>query len=64
MVDGYDLVINREIVHHRVLQPMQLLGPYASYSSNKLLPSDQYYVEEFNGQASPVKSKAAHVKIA
>lgn len=62
MVDTYDLVVNREIVHHRVLQPMQLLGPYASHSSNKLVPSDQYYVEEFNGQASPVKTKAAHVK--
>jgi hypothetical protein len=64
MSDGYILVANREIVHHRVLQPMILKGPYPSYSSNKLIASEQYYAEEFNGSDAPVPEKAAYVKIA
>lgn len=62
--DKYALVVNREVVMHRVFQAMQLRGPYASYSSNKLISADQYYVEEFNGTDSPVVEKAAYVVIA
>jgi hypothetical protein len=63
MTDSYTLVLNREIVHHRVLQPLQLQGPFHSVgTNNKLVAADRYYLEEFNGQASPVKEKAAHVK--
>jgi hypothetical protein len=61
--DSYIIVANREIVHHRVYQPMILKGPYPSYSSNKLLASEQYYAEEFNGSDAPVPEKASSVKI-
>ena len=61
--DAYIVIANREIVHHRVFQPMILKGPYPSYSSNKLLASEQYYAEEINGSAAPVPEKAATVKI-
>jgi hypothetical protein len=50
-------------VFHRVYSPMQLKGPYPSYSSNKLLASEQYYAEEFNGSDAPVPGKASYVKI-
>jgi hypothetical protein len=62
--DTYALVVNREVVMHRVFQAMQLRGPFASYSSNKLVASEQYYVEEFNGTDAPVVEKASYIKIA
>jgi len=61
MRDGYAVVGNREIVHHRVLQPWQLFGPYGTTANAKLVAAEQYYVEEFNGSDSPVPEKAAHV---
>lgn len=63
MSDGYVVVCNREVVFHRVYSPMQLKGPYPSYSSNKLVASEQYYAEEFNGSDAPVPGKASYVKI-
>ena len=66
--DGYALVVNRELVMHRVFQPMRMFGPYPSYditgSSGKLISAEQYYVEEFNGSMAPVAGKGAYVKIA
>lgn len=64
MSDGYGLVGNRELVQHRIFQAMQLRGPFPSYSSNKLLASEQYYAEEFNGSDAPVPEKGSTVKIA
>jgi len=61
--DGYILVGNRELVMHRVFQPMVLKGPYPSYSSNKLVASEQYYAEEFNGTDAPVPEKGSYVKL-
>ena len=63
MSDDFVLVVNRELVMHRVLQPMTLEGPFPSYSSNKLLPNKQYYVEEFNGSIAPIPQKGAYVKL-
>jgi len=61
--DAYVLVGNRELVMHRVFKPMLLKGPYPSYSSNKLVASEQYYAEEFNGTDAPVAEKGATVKV-
>lgn len=62
--DGYVMVANRELVQHRVLQPMQLKGPFPSFSNGKLVAADQYYVEEFNGTDTPVVEKGAYMKVA
>jgi hypothetical protein len=65
--DDYGLVANRELVFHRVYQPMQLRGPFPSYDvaggTSKLVAADQYYVEEFNATEAPVNEKGALVKI-
>lgn len=62
--DGYVMVANRELVQHRVLQPMQLKGPFPSFSNGKLVAADQYYIEEFNGTDTPVVEKGAYMKVA
>lgn len=62
--DTYVQVINRELVAHRIYQPMQMFGPFPSYDSNgNLIGADQYYCEEFNGSIVPVSQKTSHVKI-
>lgn len=61
--DGYVLVTNRELVMHRVYQPMMLKGPFPSFSSDKLVGADQYYVEEYNSTETPVAEKAAYMVI-
>lgn len=62
--DGYAQVVNRELVAHRVYQPMQIFGPFPSYDSNgNLIGADQYYNEEFNGSIVPVVEKTAHMVI-
>lgn len=61
--NAYGLVGNRQIIHYRVYQPMQLKGPYPSYSSDKLVAADQWYAEQYDGAVSPVAGKAAYVKI-
>jgi hypothetical protein len=65
--DDYILVANRELVAYRILQPMQLFGPYPTYDvsggTSKLLAADQYYVEEFNATEAPVAEKGAVVRI-
>jgi len=62
--DAYALVVNREVVMHRVFQPMTLKGPFPTYSNGKMVAADQYYVEEYNGTDAPVVEKAAYVAIA
>jgi hypothetical protein len=62
--DKYVLICNREIVMHRVFQAMQLKGPYPTYSSDKLVAADQYYIEEYNGTDAPVVEKAAYMIVA
>ena len=61
MSDSYFMVVNRELVMHRIFQTLQFRGPFPSYSSNKLLASEQYYIEEFNGTDAPVPQKGAFV---
>lgn len=62
--DDYILVANRELVMHRVSQPMLLRGPFPTYTSDgKLIAAEQYYAEEFNVSESPVVEKGSFVKL-
>jgi hypothetical protein len=61
--DGYSLVVNRELVAHRVFQPMTLKGPLPSYSGGQLIAADQWYAEEYNGTDAPLANKGSYVKI-
>lgn len=62
--DGWIQVVHRELIAHRVYQPMTFKGPFPSYSDGKLVGADQYYAEEFNGSLITVPEKSAHVKVA
>lgn len=63
--DSHLLVVNREVVFHRVFQPAELRGPYPTYdvSSGELIAADQYYVEEFNASDISLQEKASYVNI-
>ena len=63
--ENYALLGNRELVMHRIGQPMQLFGPFPSYdqATAKLIAANQYYAEEFNGTDAPVPGKGSTVKI-
>jgi len=64
MRDGWALVMNREIVMHRVFQPMTIKGPFQTFdAAYKLVAAEQYYSEEYNASLAPVPGKAAYVKI-
>jgi len=58
---------NRQLVMHRVFQPMLIKGPYPTYDvsggTSKLIAADQYYTEEFNVTESPINEKGAFVPI-
>lgn len=62
--DGYIQIVNRELVAHRVMQPMTIFGPFPSYDNGELVAQDQYYMEEFNGSYVPVPEKTSYVKVA
>ncbi len=62
--DTYAQVVHRELIAHRIYQPMTFKGPFPSYNNGKLQGADQYYAEEFNGSMITVEQKTAHVKIA
>jgi hypothetical protein len=65
MRDGYVLVMNREILLHRVFQPLTIKGPFPTYGANmKLIAAEQYYAEEYNSSIVPIGGKASFVKIA
>ncbi len=62
--DDIILVTNRELVQHRIFKALILKGPYPTYdASGELVAADQYYVEEFNGTATPVKEKGSYVLV-
>jgi len=63
--DAYILVCDRQLVHHRVFQPVQMKGPLPVIDSNqKTVAAEEYYAEEFNVTTVPVPGKGATVKIA
>lgn len=62
--DSIIIVTNRELVQHRVFAPLQLKGPFPTYSATgKLISADQFYVEEFNGTDTPILEKGAYVLV-
>ncbi len=63
--DSYALVVNPELVAHRVFLPMVIKGPFPSYdqATAQLVAADQYYAEEFNGEVCPIPGKGSVVKI-
>ncbi len=63
--DGYALSVNQQIVSHRVYMPLRLDGPHDAFdvTTLKLLPAQEWYLEEFNGSDAPVPEKAAYVVI-
>jgi hypothetical protein len=61
--DAYIQIVNRELVAHRVMQPMTIFGPFPSYDNGQLVAADQYYMEEFNGSYVPVEQKTSYVKV-
>lgn len=61
MRDAFNLVLNRELVMHRVFSPMTVKGPYPTYSNGKLVAADQYYAEEYNASLAPIGGKGSVV---
>ncbi len=65
MRDTWALCLNREVVMHRVYQPMTIKGPFPTYGSNqKLIAAEQYYSEEYNASLAPIANKVSHVMVA
>jgi hypothetical protein len=62
--DDKIVVGNRQLVMHRVMQPLQIRGPFPSYHTDgKLIAADQYYTEEFNATDAPVAQKGSFVLV-
>lgn len=62
--DSTALCVNRELIQHRVFQPMLLKGPFPSYDGDgNIKANEQWFVEEFNGAVYPIAQKAAYVTI-
>lgn len=62
--DSWILACNRQVVMHRVFRAMELKGPYPSYDGDgNLLPAEQFFAQEYNGNISPIPGKAAVVKV-
>jgi len=65
--DSLIIAGNRELVQHRVFQPLSIRGPFPTYDvsggTSKLVAADQYYAEEFNVTESTVSEKGAFVPI-
>lgn len=64
--DAFGLVLNRELVAHRVYQALAIKGPFPTYeaSTGKLIAADQYYVEQYDGAISVVPEKGSYFRIA
>ena len=58
---------NRELVQHRVYQPLSIKGPFPTYDvsngTSNLVAADQYYAEEYNATESLVSEKGAFVPV-
>lgn len=66
MPDTKATVQHRELVQHRVLRskPMSLKGPYPTYSNDKLVAAEQWFLEEYNQTVSLIANKGGYVTIA
>lgn len=66
MPDSHILVVNRELVQHRVLasRPMSLFGPFQYRNTDaKLTAQKEWYVEQYSGQWSFVANKGGYVRV-
>lgn len=64
MRDSWAVVINRQLVMHRVFSPGVVKGPFPTYGSNgKLIAAEQYYYEEYSASIAPIGAKGSYVKI-
>jgi hypothetical protein len=65
--DSLIIAGNRELVAHRIFQPVTIKGPYPTYASTgdttRLVAAEQYYAEEYNFTGSFVSEKGAIVPI-
>lgn len=61
MRDDWLLIGNRQVVMHRVYNPMLVKGPFPVYSNGKLISGEQYFAEEYNATIAPIGGKAAYV---
>lgn len=65
--DDLWIVGNRELVQHRVFQPLQIRGPFPVYATTgdttRLVAAEQYYAEEFNATEALVPEKGAWVPV-
>ena len=66
MPDSKILVHHPELVQHRVLEskPLAIKGPFPTYSGDKLVAAEQYYMEEYNGDWSLIPAKGGYVTVA
>lgn len=65
--DSHILVVDRELVQHRVLstRPMTLNGPFQFRNSDgKLTPQKEWYVEQYSGQWAFINNKGGYVRVA
>ena len=66
MPDSHILVVNRELVQHRVLasRPMALHGPFQFRNSDgKLTAQKEWYIEQYSGQWAFVNNKGGYVRV-
>lgn len=61
MRDAFNLVLNRELVMHRVYSPMTMKGPFQTFSNGKIVAAEQYYAEEYNASLAPIGGKGSVV---
>jgi hypothetical protein len=61
MRDAFNLVLNRELVMHRIFSPMTVKGPFHTTSNGKLVAAEQYYAEEYNASLAPIGGKGSVV---
>lgn len=67
--NNYGLTIMPELVIHRTLRSgtMHMEGPFPMYDTGtnpaKLLPGKEWYIEEYNGNISPLPQKGSYVVI-
>ncbi len=65
--DSLWIVGNRELVQHRVFQPLTIKGPFPTYATTgdvtRLVAAEQYYAEEYNTTDVTVPEKGAFVPV-
>lgn len=63
--DSWVLANHKQLVQHRIFQPMQLEGPFQAIdqATGKLKAAKEWYAEEFNSTSTPIAGKGSVVRI-